>query len=113
MRVSMARPRLNAVNFVYTAVGLAVAGGITWYVYRRLRNRRFESGIEGQAEGHLMDLRRSSRKAGRAIKDTGSQIGKTVKRGASDVGESFADATSSGKELLADTTGNTGKTTRY
>ena len=107
----MARPRLNAVNFVYTAVGLAIAGGVGYYVYRRLRNRRFESGIEGSdAEGHLMDLRRSSRKAGRAIMDTGSQIGKTVKRGASDVGESFADATSSGKELLAD---STGKTSRY
>ena len=113
----MARPRLNAVNFVYTAVGLAVAGGITWYVYRRLRNRRFESdAMEGQAESpqdHLMGLRRSTRKAGRAIKDTGSQIGKTVKRGASDVGESFEDATSSGKELLADTTGtSTGNTSK-
>jgi hypothetical protein len=113
----MARPRLNTLNFVYTAVGLAVAGGIGYYVYRRLRNSRFESGAEGsgvQSEDALMDLRRSSRKAGRAIKDTGAQIGKTVKRGASDVGESFADATSSGKELLADTagSGNTSKS-RY
>jgi hypothetical protein len=108
----MARPRLNALNFVYTAVGLAIAGGVTYYVYRRIRNRRFE-GAEGTNES-LMDIRRSSRKAGRAIKDTGAQIGKTVKRGASDVGESFADATSSGKELLADTgTGNTSKTSRY
>jgi hypothetical protein len=116
--VPMARPRLNTLNFVYTAVGLAVASGIGYYVYRRIRNRRFESGAEetglqGRSEESLMDLRRSSRKAGRAIKDTGSQIGKTVKRGASDVGESFEDATSSGKELLADTTGSsTGNTSK-
>lgn len=98
----MARPRLNTVNFVYTTIGLAVAGGIGYAVWRRLRNRRLD-----RSEDTLMDIRRQSRKAGRAVKDTASQVGKTVKRGASDVGESFEDATSSGKELLADT-GKTG-----
>ena len=131
MRGPMARPRLNTVNFVYTAVGLAVAGGIGYYVYRRLRNRRFESfeggepvGQLGQGEGaqeSLMDLRRSTRKAGRAIKDTGAQVGKSVRRGASDIGDTFEDATSSGKELIADTAatgtgtsgGSTNKSSRY
>jgi hypothetical protein len=109
----MARPRLNALNFVYTAVGLAIAGGVGYYVYRRIRSRRFESEETGAGrEESLMDIRRSTRKAGRAIKDTGSQVGKTVKRGAADVGESFADATSSGKELLADTAGSTGNASK-
>ena len=108
----MARPRLNALNFVYTAVGLAIAGGVTWYVYRRIRDRRAGSEAQGEREESLMDIRRSTRKAGRAIKDTGAQVGKAVKRGASDVGDSFADATSSGKELLADNTGSN-KTSRY
>jgi hypothetical protein len=109
----MARPRLNALNFVYTAVGLAIAGGVGYYVYRRIRNRRLESEETGAGrEESLMDIRRSTRKAGRAVKDTGAQIGKAVKRGAADVGESFQDATSSGKELLADSTGNASKS-RY
>jgi hypothetical protein len=89
----MAR-RLNTMNFVYTAVGLGIAAGIGYYVFRRLRNRSIAE------EDNLMELRRSSRKAGRAVKDTASQVGKTVKRGASDVGEAFEDATSSGKPLF-------------
>lgn len=103
--------RLTTVNFVYTAIGLAVAGGIGYYVYTRLRNRRIDGGFEtqasfGQAAGkadsqdNLMELRRSTRKAGRAAKDTAAGIGKSVKRGAADVGEAFEDASSSGKALI-------------
>lgn len=122
----MAKQRLNAVNFVYTAVGLAVAAGVGYYAWRRLRARRMGTGgdegahagteghgthAEGQGEDSLMDLRRQTRKAGRAIHDTGSQVGKAVRRGASDVGESFEDANSSGKELLADAAGGATGTT--
>jgi hypothetical protein len=89
----MAR-RLNTVNFVYTTIGLGVAAGIGYYVFRALRNRRIAE------EDNLMELRRSTRKAGRAVKDTAAQVGKSVKRGASDVGEAFEDASSSGKALL-------------
>lgn len=103
--------RLNTVNFVYTAIGLAVAGGIGYYVYTRLRNRRIGSEFEtqgsfaqgtsqGDTQDNLMELRRSTRKAGRAVKDTAAGIGKSVKRGASDVGEAFEDASSSGKALI-------------
>lgn len=98
----MAR-RLNTVNFVYTTIGLAIAGGVGYYVWRTLRNRRFEQGLADDAqarEDNLMELRRSSRKAGRAVKDTAAQVGKNVKRGASDVGEAFEDASSSGKALI-------------
>lgn len=113
--------RLNTVNFVYTAIGLAVAGGIGYYVYTRLRNRRLGRDFEAQSsfgegigagegtQDNLMELRRSTRKAGRAVKDAASGVGKSVKRGASDVGEAFEDATSSGKALVQESaSGNTG-----
>lgn len=93
----MARPRISLLNITYSVVGLAVAGGIAYYVYRRVSASRAEQGLE---EDRLMELRRASRKAGRAVKDTGSQVGKAVKRGASDVGEAFEDASSSGKALI-------------
>jgi hypothetical protein len=109
--------RLNTVNFVYTAIGLAVAGGIGYYVYTRLRNRRIGQDFGGQTGGtqgitqgsgfgqadtqdNLMELRRSTRKAGRAVKDAATGVGKSVKRGATDVGEAFEDASSSGKALI-------------
>ena len=93
----MARQRLSLVNISYSLVGLAVAGGIGYYVYRTLKNRSAERGIE---EDRLMEIRRSTRKAGRAVKDTTRQVGKDVKRGAEDVGEAFEDATSSSKALI-------------
>lgn len=93
----MARQRLSLVNISYSIVGLAVAGGIGYYVYRALKDR---SAARGAEEDRLMELRRSSRKAGRAVKDTAAQVGKTVKRGAEDVGEAFEDASSSGKALI-------------
>lgn len=96
----MAR-RLNTLNFVYTTVGLGVAAGVGYLVWRQLRNRR-----AGRTEDNLMDFRRTTRKAGRAIKDTTQQIGKTVKRGAKDTTEAFQDASSSGQPLLEqDSTG--------
>ena len=105
----MARPRLSLLNISYSIVGLAVAGGIAYYVWRTVKNRRFDGDAQaarGPEEDRLMEVRRSSRKAGRAVKDTGRQIGKTVKRGAEDVGEAFEDATSSGKALIEqETTG--------
>jgi hypothetical protein len=91
----MARPRLNTVNFVYASIGLGVAAAAGYFVWRQLRNRRLEHG-----EDNLMDIRRSTRKAGRTAKDTAQQVGKTVKRGAKDIGEDFQDASSSGKALL-------------
>lgn len=93
----MAKPRLSLLNIGYSIVGLAVAGGIGFYVYRTLRERRAERGIE---EDRLLELRRSTRKAGRAVKDTAAQVGKNVKRGAEDVGEAFEDAASDGKALI-------------
>lgn len=90
----MARTRLTLVNFVYTTVGIGVAAGIGYYVWRSLRNRRIAE------EDNLMEIRRATRKAGRAVKDSAQQVGKSVKRGASDVGEAFEDATSSGKPLF-------------
>ena len=99
----MARPRLNTVNFVYTTIGIGVAAGVGYLVWRQLRNRRIES---GRTEDSLMDFRRQTRKAGRAVKDTAQQIGKSVKRGAKDTTEAFEDASSSGQPLLEkDSTG--------
>ena len=99
----MARPRLNTVNFVYTTIGIGIAAGVGYLVWRQLRNRRIEG---GRAEDNLMDFRRATRKAGRAVKDTVSQVGKSVKRGASDTTEAFEDASSSGQPLLEqDSTG--------
>src|SRR5688572_13805095 len=93
----MARPRLSLLNISYSIVGLAVAGAIGYYVWRAVKDRHAARGVE---EDRLMDIRRSSRKAGRAVKDTGRQVGKAVQRGAEDVGEAFEDATSSGKALI-------------
>jgi len=94
--------RLNLLNFTYTAVGIAAAAGISYYVWRRLRARGEAAATEGMqgTQDNLMDIRRSTRKAGRAVKDTATQVGKTVKRGAQDVGEAFADANSSGKAMV-------------
>lgn len=98
----MARPRLNTVNFVYTTIGLGVAAGIGYLVWRQLRNRRFAD----DAQDSLMDVRRTTRKAGRAIKDSVQQVGKSVKRGAADTAEAFEDASSSGRPLIEqDSTG--------
>lgn len=99
----MARPRLNTVNFVYTTLGLGVAAGVGYLVWRQLRNRRLAA---GDREDSHMDIRRSTRKAGRAIKDTARQVGKSVKRGVADTAEAFEDASSSGRPLIEqDTTG--------
>lgn len=91
----MAKPRLNTLNFVYTTVGIGVAAGVGYLVWRQLRNRRATAG-----EDNLMEVRRATRKAGRAIKDTAQQVGKSVKRGAKDTTEAFEDASSSGQPLL-------------
>ena len=97
----MARPRLNTVNFVYTTIGIGVAAGVGYLVWRQLRNRGAT-----KTEDSLMDFRRSTRKAGRAVKDTAQQIGKSVKRGAKDTTEAFEDASSSGQPLIEqDSTG--------
>lgn len=99
----MARPRLNTVNFVYTTIGIGVAAGVGYLVWRQLRNRRLE---RGDTQDSLMEVRRSTRKAGRAVKDTATQVGKTVKRGVNDAAEAFEDATSSGRPLIEqDSTG--------
>ncbi|HUR25908.1 MAG TPA: hypothetical protein VM327_07850 [Candidatus Thermoplasmatota archaeon] len=90
----MAR-RLNTLNFVYTTVGIGVAAGVGYLVWRQLRNRRANT-----AGDNLMDFRRTTRKAGRAIKDATQQVGKSVKRGASDTAEAFEDASSSGQPLI-------------
>ena len=95
MRECMAR-RLNTLNFVYTAIGIGVAAGAGYYLYRRMRNRP----VDAETQDSLMDFRRSTRKAGRAVKDTAQQIGKTVKRGVKDTTEAFEDATSSGQPLI-------------
>lgn len=97
----MARPRLNTVNFVYTTVGIGIAAGVGYLVWRQLQKRR-----AGHTDDNLMDFRRATRKAGRAVKDTAQQVGKSVKRGASDATEAFEDASSSGQPLLEqDSTG--------
>jgi hypothetical protein len=108
--------RLNVVNFVYTAIGIGIVAGVGYYVYRNVRNRRLEGAWEQDATAtastgneNLMDLRRSTRKAGRAVKDAAQGIGKSVKRGASDVGEAFEDANSSGQSLIEQETGFKGK----
>ena len=94
----MAKPRLSLLNITYSIVGLAVAGGVGFYVYRTLRDRRATG--RGPEEERLMDLRRSTRKAGRAVKDSARQVGKDVKRGAEDLGEAFEDAASDGKAMI-------------
>jgi hypothetical protein len=93
----MARPRLNTVNFVYTSIGIGIAAGVGYLVWRRLRNRRLAN---AEAQDNLMDIRRSTRKAGRAVKDTAAQVGKSVKRGVNDAREAFEDASSSGQPLI-------------
>ena len=97
----MARPRLNTVNFVYTTIGIGVAAGIGYYVWRRLRNRRLQS---DESQDSLMDVRRSTRKAGRAAKDTAQQVGKSVKRGVNDAREAFEDSSSSGQPFEQEAT---------
>ena len=104
--------RLNVVNFVYTAIGLGIVAGVGYYVYRNVRNRRIEGAWEQDAstttpgtQDNLMDLRRSTRKAGRAVKDAAQGVGKGIKRGASDVGEALEDANSSGQSLIEQETG--------
>jgi hypothetical protein len=92
----MARPRLNTVNFVYTTVGIGIAVGIGYLAFRRFRNR----GATAHADDNLMDFRRSTRKAGRAVKDTATQVGKNLRRGVNDTAEAFEDASSSGKPLI-------------
>ena len=99
----MARPRLNTVNFVYTTIGIGVAAGVGYLVWRQLRNRRL---ARDEGQDSLMGVRRSTRRAGRAVKDTAQQVGKSVKRGVNDAREAFEDASSSGKPLIEqDTTG--------
>jgi uncharacterized membrane protein YccC len=104
----MAR-RLNTLNFVYTAVGIAVAAGAGYYAWRALRNRRLQPTTEpasATGQDNLMDIRRATRKAGRAVKDTAKQVGKSLKRGAQDTTEAFQDASSSGEALIEqDSTG--------
>ncbi|MEA3136740.1 MAG: hypothetical protein QOJ26_857 [Thermoplasmata archaeon] len=92
----MAR-RLNTLNFVYTAIGIGVAAGVGYYAYRQLRNRRLEGGA---TEDSLMDIRRSTRKAGRAVKDTVAQVGKSVKRGAKDLRESVEETAENARPLI-------------
>lgn len=100
----MARPRLNTLNFVYTAIGVGVAAGVGYFVWRQLRNRR--AAATGRGDDNLMDYRRTTRKAGRAVKDAAQQVGKAVKRGAKDTAEAFEDASSSGQPLIEqDSTG--------
>ena len=93
----MARPRLNTVNFVYTTIGIGVAAGVGYLVWRQLRNRRL---AHDEGQDSLMGVRRATRKAGRAAKDTTQQVGKAVKRGVNDAREAFEDASSSGQPLI-------------
>jgi hypothetical protein len=93
--------RLSILNVTYTLVGFAVAGAVGYYTWRALRSRS-----EAAEQESLMDIRRSTRKAGRAVKDTATQVGKTLKRGAEDVGEAVEDASASGRALIEqDSTG--------
>lgn len=77
----MARKRVIP-NLLYSTVGLAAVGTVGYFVYRFVQKRRLEG------DDTMMAIRRSTRDAGRAVKDTAQKIGKETKRGASDVGDS-------------------------
>lgn len=78
----MARSRVIP-NLLYATLGFAVTAGAVYFALRALRNRR-----EAE-EDSTMALRRSTREAGRAVKDTGRKVGRDIRRGAEDTVEAF------------------------
>ena len=91
----MARNRVIP-NFLYGTLGLAVVGVGTFFAVRAVRRRRHASG-----DDPMLGLRRSTRKIGRSVKDTGEQLGKDIRRGVEDTGEALAEA---GNEFASPTT---------
>lgn len=90
----MARNRVIP-NLLYGTLGLAAVGTAAYYAFRALRARAAEHGEDSS----MLDLRRSTRDVGRAVKDSAAKIGKSAKRGAKDTGEALAEV---GKEFEAD-----------
>lgn len=90
----MARNRVMP-NLLYGTLGLAAVGTASYFAYRFLQRRRAEG------EDTMMALRRSTRDAGRAVKDTAQKVGKDVKRGASDSADAVVKA---GKEFESSST---------
>ena len=85
----MARSRVIP-NLFYGTIGLAVTGAAVYYAVRTLRRRRADSGLHG--DDTMTELRRTSRKAGRAVKDAGSKVGKEIGRGVEDTAEAFRES---------------------
>ncbi len=80
----MARSRVIP-NLLYGTLGLAVTAGAVYFAIRALRNRR-------EGEEPMLALRRSTREAGRNVKDTGRKVGRDIKRGVKDTAEAFSEA---------------------
>lgn len=91
----MARSRFIP-NLLYGTLGLAVTGVAVYYSLRTLRRRR-EAG-----EDSMLSVRRASRKAGRAAKETG----KTIGRGIEDAGDKVEDFATSITDQYATPTSN-------
>ena len=86
-------------NFLYGTLGLAVVGTATYFAVRAVRRRR-------HGEGAMLSVRRASRKAARAAKDTAQQVGTDIQRGASDTGDALVDV---GNEFQSATTPSYGR----
>jgi Flp pilus assembly protein TadB len=89
--MSMARGNSSVASILYTAVGVAAAAGIAWLAFREVRRRR------AHGEDAMLEVRRASRKAGRAAKDAAAQVGKAVKRGFRDASEAVKEASLGGE----------------
>ena len=83
----MARSRVIP-NLFYGTIGLAVTGAAVYYAVRTLRRRRADT----HGDDTMTELRRTTRKAGRAVKDAGSQVGKEIGRGVEDTAEAFRES---------------------
>jgi hypothetical protein len=87
-------------NVGYSALGLATAGAIGYAIYRARKRRESEWELSPEAEGSspssptsdaMLDLRRSTREAGRQVKDSVSHAAKDSGRALKDVGRSASD----------------------
>lgn len=87
----MARSRVIP-NLLYGTLGVAVAATATYYAVRTLRRRR----AGRNADEKMLSLRRSTREAGRAAKDTAQKVGRDLREGGEDTIEAFESTTVKG-----------------